>query len=100
MLTIKTNNVARDVIYGLELTEDERKEFDYYKGEELDGASFFRYKGCTYDLGEFFTVPDLMHAENPSLSKWVGYQSDSFFSGIVVRYVENFERVIVGTYFS
>ena len=30
------------------------------------------------------------------LSKWDGIQTDSFFSGIVIRYCDDFERVVVG----
>lgn len=89
--TIKTNNVPRDVVDAYELTADERKEFDYIdwaaveRGEE--SASFFRFKGEVYDLGEF---------EVTTLEGWDGMQTDSFFSATVVRFVDNFERVIVG----
>jgi len=34
------------------------------------------------------------------MRKWDGYQSDSFYSGVLVKYVEDFERVIMATYYS
>jgi len=102
-MLIKTNNVPRDVIDAYELTTDEREQFDYLdwaaieRGE--DSASFFRYRGEVYDLGEF--VANMRDTGGGTtgtgdLSAWDGFMADSFFSAIVVRYVDNFERVVVG----
>lgn len=92
-----TNNTPRDVLYWYELTDAERKEFDYLDTETRQSdATFFRYRGVTYDLGEFMRVPNYV----ADLATWDGYASDSFYSGVVVKYVEHFERVIVGTYIS
>ena len=99
MLTIRTNNAKRDILDAWQLTEKERKEFDYLdwgaieKGE--GSASFFRYKAQLYDLGEFVQVP-----HGSGLSNWHGYTSQTFFSGVVIKYCEDFERVIVGDYCS
>jgi hypothetical protein len=94
-ITIRTNNVPRNPIYGYELSEKERKEFDYIDAEHFDGHSFLRYKGELYDLSDFMRAREISE-----LSAWDGYASDSYFSGIVIKYVDNFERVIVGTYIS
>ena len=91
--TVKTNNVPRAIFSGYELTAKEKAEFDYYAPEELDDALFFRYKGQLYDLGEFCCC-------HGALKPWHGYLSDSFFSGVVVKYVSDNEQVIVGTYYS
>ena len=95
-LTIRTNNVPRDIIYGFELSENEKKDFDFLNAEEIDQSSFFRYKGIVYYLGNFMVVPKT----DSEMSKWDGYESDSFFSGTVVRFVDDCERVIVGRYYS
>ena len=93
-LTIKTNNVPRDLLNWDDLTEEEKKQFDYYKGEDKYFALFFRYKENAYDSGEFSP------AENFGLfRKWDGYESDTYFSGVVIRFVEDNERVIVGRYY-
>jgi len=98
-MEVITNNVPRDVIYGYELTDTERKEFDYVDFHSDDGQyhEFFRYKGEVYDIGEFQIVPDMLLKE---MKWWDGYISDSFFSGILVKYVDEFERVIVGRYYA
>jgi hypothetical protein len=94
-IRVVTNHVPRDVIDASELTADERLEFDYLDWEALedgrDSASFLRYKGELYDLGEF---------RSSIIPGWDGYRPDSFFSGLVVRYCDDFERVVVGRYFA
>ena len=88
MVRVTTNNIPRDVLYGFELTARERAEFDYYSTvEEFNSAQFFRYKGEVYDLGEF---------EVATIPGWDGQQVDSFFSAIVIRYTDDYERVVVG----
>lgn len=99
MIEVTTNHVPRDVIQAYELTEDERKEFDYHDWNAIergeDSAEFFRYKGELHDLGEF-EVWD--NPASPTRQNWDGYKADTYFSGMVVRYVDDFERVIVGRY--
>jgi hypothetical protein len=96
-LTIRTNNVPRDVIDAYELTADERATFDYIDWPAVErgeaSASFFRYRGELYDLGDF-EVWD--NPASPTRGQWDGFRSDSFFSGLVVRYVDGCERVVVG----
>uniref|UniRef100_A0A6M3IYD1 Uncharacterized protein n=1 Tax=viral metagenome TaxID=1070528 RepID=A0A6M3IYD1_9ZZZZ len=100
-LTIITNGHPRDIIGGWELTEEEREEVDYYETkEELEDASFFRYKGNTYDIGEFSRI-----SKGTFPPFWDGYISDSFFSGILIRYPTeewggmDTDHVIVGWYY-
>lgn len=100
-LTIVTNGVPRDVVEAWELTLDERGEFEYLdwvaidRGE--DSASFVRYKGSLLDLGEFERWDN---PASPTREGWDGVRPDSFFSGMLVRYVDGFERVVVGRYYS
>ena len=99
-MRIITNNVPRDIIYAYELTDAERAEFDYLDWAAIDvgGAmtAFIRYRGQLYDLGEFQTTSGL--PEFSPLRQWDGLLADSYFSGIVVRYCDGFERVVCGTF--
>jgi hypothetical protein len=98
-LRITTNHVPRDVIDAFELSPAERAEFDYVDWPAVEdgreSASFVRYRGDLVDLGEF-EVWD--NPSSPTRAGWDGIRPDSFFSGLVVRYVDDFERVIVGRY--
>jgi hypothetical protein len=93
MVKVITNNAPRNLVYGYELTAKERAEFDYIKSDEIDTHDFFRYRGNVYDPHEFMCAPD-------DMKPWQGYQGDSYFSGIVIRYTEDNESIIVGTYIS
>jgi len=96
MIKVITNNQPRDLIYGYELTDKERKEFDYYTDEQMQECQFFRYKGEVYDPAEFEIVPEGMLKQ---MKWWDAYQSDSFFSGILLKWVNEFEQVIIGRYY-
>lgn len=100
-IRIITNNVPRPVIYGYELSQAERDEFDYIDWAAVDAGEtspeFVRYRGDLHDLGEFSTTSELRLDE---MQAWHGYKSDSFFSGLVVRYSDDFEYVTVGLYLS
>lgn len=99
-MEIITNNVPRDIIYGYELSEKERKEFDYIDFDSDDACrDFVRYKGEIIDLGDlegnFGT-----NIMQDTFKGWSAYISDSFFSGILVRFLEDNEQVVMGRYYS
>jgi len=96
-LTIITNGVPRDVLGAHELTPAEREDFDYMDWQAIedgrDSASFVRYKGIVYDLGEFMRWEG---PEDSPLAVWDGFQSDTFFSGVLVRYVREDDGSLYG----
>lgn len=95
-----------DILGEFQLTDDERQEFDWMSEDELDSSEFFRYDGNVYNLGEFMTVPTglfppLVQTDEEgekTTTHWDGYASDSFFSGVVVRFHEDY--VIAAVYVS
>jgi hypothetical protein len=95
-MRVKTNYTPRHVIYGFELSDKERAEFDYLTEDEIVDRQFVRYRGVTYDLGDFQITTGLP-ADSP-LRQWHGFQADSFYSGVVVRYAHSCESVICGTF--
>ena len=91
-LTIRTNNKPRPIIYWHELTEEQRKEFDF---TSADGCSYVKYKSCIHCISEFMRVD----GDSP-LKGWHGYESNSFFSGTLVKFCEDTDYVIMGEYYS
>ncbi len=94
-LTVKTNNVPRDLISAFELSSAQysklRAEFDWMDLDEFDSAMFFEYRGQVYALADF------MRTEGDLLAQgWQGILTDTFFSGIVVKIVESCQRIVVG----
>jgi hypothetical protein len=107
-LTIITNNVPRDIVDAWELTADERAEFNYLDWPAIDdgrdSATFVRYKGELIDLGDLDGSTRQLPDDHP-LRAWDAYRSDSFFSGIALRYAsedgrDDWDRVIVARYYS
>lgn len=97
-MRIKTNHQYRDILHSHDLTARELADFDYI--EDLDSASFFRYKGQVYDLGEFMRIDRTRECLPDGFEHWHGYQSDSFFSGLLVRYSSDYEQILVAQYFN
>ena len=90
-IKIMTNNKPRQLIYGYELTDKQKQDFDYI--EDIDSHDFVKYKNNIYDLSEFMRVEN-----NDSLKGWEGYSSDSYFSGTLVKYIDS-DTVIMGWYY-
>ena len=91
---IITNNQKRPIIYYWELTNDERNEFSYANEDD----TFFRYKWELYCLADFMSLQD----NDGPFQGWQGYSSDSYFSGIVIKYPpdNDYDFIIVGWYCS
>jgi len=116
-IRITTNNVPRNIVNAWELSAEERAEFDYLDWPAIErgesSAEFFRFKGELYDIGEFSRIisPGAarrhpMESAEPTFQGWCGYRSDSFFSGMLIKWARDdsgapdLGRVIIGTYCS
>jgi hypothetical protein len=96
-LTIKTNNVPRELISAFELSSAQysklRAEFDWMDLDEFESAMFFEYRGQVYALADFMrTEGDILR------DGWQGILNETFFSGLVIKIVESCERIVVGRY--
>lgn len=98
-MNIRTNNKPRDLLSGWELTAKECQELDYIENIGEECARFFRYKGWIYDMHEFMATSGIQTESELRAAGWAGYQSDSYFSGVAIKYVNDYEQVIVGQYF-
>lgn len=98
MLNVTSNGHRRPVLYAWDLTDSEREEWadliTRSGGEESD-ATFLRYRGSTYTLSDFTTTAENVWGGSAELAAmgWDGYLTDSFFSGIVVRYPRDGEEI-------
>src|SRR5258708_24927808 len=96
-MKIITNHQPRNTLFYYELTTKERQDFNYLDTtEKQETTVFFRYKKNTYDINQFMRTP-----KDTEISNWDGYHGDSFYSGIVIKYVcLSASQVIVGLYLS
>jgi len=83
------NGVPREVIYGFQLSEKEKADFDWM--DDIDDQRFFRFKGQVYAFSEIMAVHNTVHNPNPPewMKEFDGYSSDSFFSGILIKFGSN-----------
>lgn len=94
MTRIISNRQPRDVLGWHDLAEKERAEFDYLDSDAArDCASFARYRGAVYDLGEFMRAP-------ADLAPWDGYATDTYFSATLARFVDGGDAVVMGRCYS
>lgn len=96
-LKIITNHRWREFISGFELTEKEKKEFDYMSKEEIEEGTFFRYRNWIYTLGDFMRIDKGMFED---FADWNGYASDSFFSGVLIKISDDGDQYQIATYIS
>ncbi len=101
-MQIITNSNWREFVYGSDLSIKEKENFDYMNIDELESGSFIRYKGIIYDLGEFMAIrpPIAPHCQREGWTTWDRYQSDSFFSGILLRLSNDGDQYQIATYYS
>ena len=94
-LEIKTNNHVRPFVNGFELLNDKkvRQQFDFLSDEEFSDQQFVSYKGYWYGLCDFLRPNDCFRG-------WDGYAADSYFSGVLIKIVEDGEAAVLATYTS
>lgn len=94
-VTITTNGHWRELQAACEFTAAELEHcgLDYIKDDEIYSPRLFRFRGWIYDIREFFVISETFPGG------WHGHQSDSYFSGVVVRYDNDYERIQVGSYY-
>lgn len=100
-ITIITNNTPRNVLFWHDLSEKERKEFNYLDTEEKQyETTFIRYRGWVYDLGDCENInPRDVPVDRP-FKGWHAKVSDSYFSGVLFKFPDSeFETVICGRYY-
>jgi hypothetical protein len=95
-VVITTNGRKRPLICGSELSAEERKEYDYMTESDIDENSFFRAYGRVFSLDEFMWLDT--GATISDHGYWQGYAGDSYFSGVLVHYVDYDDCVIVAWY--
>ena len=97
-MLVKCNNIPRPILYGFELSEKERADFDYC--EDIESEQFIKYKGQLYHLGDIMRINYGRECLPEEFKKFDGYVSDSFFSGVLFRFADDCESVICATYIS
>ncbi len=95
-MNIITNNQWRNMLYGYELPESVKSDFDYI--DDIDSSDFIKYRGVYYSVCDFMRLPEV---GGPDFGEqWDGYASDSFFSGVLIQLSPEDNIYKVATYIS
>jgi len=103
-----TNNKPRETLYYWELTDKQRAivddYHDYLSEEEKHDMQFIPYKNHIYAISDFMSLHNKVYCPNPPdfMQGWDGCLSDSFFSGILIKFPCNYDTdfVVMGWYWS
>lgn len=102
-LQITTNNRERELVAFHDLpAKVAARDYDYVTGEDRHSPRFVKYRGEWYDTGDMLSTRELQHCDGTAdlARTWHAYQSDTYFSGIVVRYCNPYDDcVIIGRYY-
>ena len=100
-ITIRTNNHERELLSSFQVPSAVlNDDFGYL---EADSYGFFCYKKHWYHTSDFMSLPAVIsghwEADSP-LRGWDAYSSDSYFSGVLIKYDDDGETIRIGTYIS
>lgn len=96
-MQIITNNKPRPMLALYELPAKTQLDFDYVREEGSYSPRFVKYKGVWMDCFDMQSIGRELGFSQ--FTGWHGIASDSFFSGTLVRFIDD-DQVIVGRYFS
>lgn len=89
-MKIVTNNKPRQLVYGYELTDKEKSEFDYL--EALEYETFVRYQGMTFHISDFIRLSD---DSEEAKQGWSGVHGLNAFCGVLIKLLKG-GQVVVG----
>ena len=96
-MNIITDHKPRPLLDWYELTEAEKKEFDWIDNPDETGYDFFRYRKHVYSLQNFTRVDE----NNPLKTlNYDGIETDTFFSSTLIKFTSDGEGVIVARCYS
>lgn len=64
-----------------------------YVGDDIDTPRFVKYRGEWYDINEFLCGAAIRSQDG--FESWDGFVADTFFSGILVKYMDNYDEGFV-----
>jgi len=100
MIDVTTNGHERELVSLSDLPEDDQSDFYYLKLHEFEDLRFVRYKNSWYDVNDMMHVGNAMTDMYPEFAGWHGYDGDTAFSGVLVRFCEDTDYVVMGRYYA
>jgi hypothetical protein len=95
MTKVYSNHHLRSFLTDVDVPQETLDWYDHLS-EEDKSYGWIHYRNHWYHVSDFMRIlpskPDWMH-------KWHGYNPDSFFSGVVIKFIDDIDGdYIIGTY--
>ena len=96
-MNITTNNIPRPLLPLTDLPKGAAGDFDYI--EDPHEYRMVCYRGVWYDVWDSMRCPgaEAPEASRSAFAGWDGYISDSYFSGVLFRFMDD-DHVVCATY--
>ena len=103
-MVIKSTGREKELTYGYELSEKEKKEFDYLSDTEINNSYFVKYRGdiiypefMPIDGDLYSMIVNKYRAIKDDPNSWViGVMGESYFSGIWCAFSTYDSTYIIG----
>lgn len=100
MLKITTNNQPRVPFALHDLPLKVQQEFDYIDKDDYS-ERFVKYRGVWYDVFDTMAVRTSRGGSPMTeFDGWDSFLSETFFSGVLFKWIDDGDSVIVGSYYS
>ena len=97
MMEIKTNNEYQEIKYSNEVPQDVLDDYDWLE-EEDKAIGWVNHKDTWYHTSDFMVINKT--DPNQPFNDWDGYHSDSYFSGVLIKFSNCGDCAKMGTYMS
>lgn len=75
-----------------------RKWYDWMDDEKFETTIFYRHHARYYCLDDFMVSREWNNPAQNWMEGWDGYSSDSYFSGVLIKYRDSDEYAMLATY--
>lgn len=88
--SLKIKSERAEMLSYVELEPSERVEFDYVESEEMWSPRFFSFTMGTGETEhvEWYDSQEFLPSTNPALRYWDGFHADTFFSAVLIKFLE------------
>jgi len=99
IMQVKTNNTLRSFLYGYQVPDKVLSDFSHLSEDEKQDG-WIKYRNSYYHMSDFTTTQGPYGNQEIYKLGWHGLLTDTFFSGIVIKILDDGESYQIGTIYS
>ena len=99
-LQIITNHHERPFLYGYEVPDSVKADFDHLDEDSGIDDGWIHYRNTWYHTSDFMRLTNSGFGVVSEFDNWHGHHGDSFFSGVLIKLSDDGETYQIATYIS